>query len=122
VVGPLSFKVIEDFSSSVDVPFVKGLGISQKYARRGLRAGLAGGNGGGFGWPGSLMGVGKSRAPGGRVTHVDIVCEIFGCGILEPDHRWLRLGLRYLRDTGYFSNITRKGGKTVLGKDSSLWV
>jgi hypothetical protein len=30
VVGPVSFKVIEDFSSSVDVPFIKGLGISRK--------------------------------------------------------------------------------------------
>jgi hypothetical protein len=35
------------------------------------------------------MGVGRcgrSSAPGGRVTHVDIVCGIFGCGILEADH------------------------------------
>jgi hypothetical protein len=74
------------------------------------------GTGEGFGRPGSLVNVGRcggSSAPGGRATHVDIVCEILGCGILEPDHGRLRLGLRYLRGTRYFSNITRKGGKTV---------
>jgi hypothetical protein len=67
----------------------------------------------GFRPTGVVYGCGGSSAPGGRVTHVDIVCEIFGCGILEPDHGRLRLGLRYLRGTRYFSNITRKGGKTV---------
>jgi hypothetical protein len=115
VVGPVLFKVIEDFSSSVDVPFIKGLVLVG--SRHG---GICGPVWlevtGGFGRPGSLMGVGRcgrSSALGVRVTHVDIVCQIFGCGILEPDHGRLRLGLRYLRGTRYFSNITRKGGKMV---------
>jgi hypothetical protein len=56
---------------------------------------------------------GGSSAPGSRVAHVDIICEIFSCGILEPDHGWLRLGLQYLEGTRYFSNITQKGEKIV---------
>jgi hypothetical protein len=61
------------------------------------------------------MGIGRCgrpSTPGGRVTHVDMVCEIFGCGILEPDHRRLRLGLWSLRGTRYFSITRRAKGRT----------